>query len=586
MRNDFHSGYLMHWDVKKGSKKKNHKYIERIEKNGKYIYFYTREAYEAYLRSSSDKIDKVKNKVKKDLDKKSDTAKKAKSSLLNFIKKGQSTINNLLSKANKKLEKTNAKKVIDRGQKKITQLLNKAMPTVKNATEKLKDTANKIPNSNVTKKVQKSIDKISKAITSGGKAAKQKLASVAKTGQKKIDKILNGKAASLKMSNTKKAQKDGSIAIGATLAAIGARVLITAALTLVAHVASKVIKAIIDANKQPKNKQKQPQPEKDHADDPYKEDTSRHPEFKTISGKHSKDSDTAAVNNGRFTQDHRAYQQEAKEIESTLQKNDLEIADLESNIKYAEKRIETEESKILFKKNESYITEQEKNIAEWRSRIETLRNQSEELTDRYVELYGQYTGYTNNCANCSLTYDLRRRGYDVTAPWNPNGTLRSSQHEWYELSDGDILGYDTGNPKKSIGSADAKAIKKQVESMYPEGAYGIINCTYTSGGGHATIWSIENGEVIIRDPQANVKIYFDRYLTLTSEIELYRTDDKALTDKAYKAAASEKVNAYGDPDVDLDYDTPEPRYYDIDVNTGSKTTMDDKAYEYRKKKGL
>lgn len=57
MRNDFESNYLAHWGIQKGAKRKNHKYFERIEKNGRYVYFYSQAQYDAYMRNQGKKAE-------------------------------------------------------------------------------------------------------------------------------------------------------------------------------------------------------------------------------------------------------------------------------------------------------------------------------------------------------------------------------------------------------------------------------------------------------------------------------------------------------------------------------------------------
>lgn len=62
MRNDFESNYLEH-SILKGYKRKNHKYFERIERNGRYIYFYTQAAYDAFMRKASGAAKSLKNSL-------------------------------------------------------------------------------------------------------------------------------------------------------------------------------------------------------------------------------------------------------------------------------------------------------------------------------------------------------------------------------------------------------------------------------------------------------------------------------------------------------------------------------------------
>ena len=108
---------------------------------------------------------------------------------------------------------------------------------------------------------------------------------------------------------------------------------------------------------------------------------------------------------------------------------------------------------------------------------------------------GVVPGTSTNCTLCAFTYDLRRRGMDVTA-----------------------LSSETGNyPEQIIKSLykDAKADKmtarsftdlyEQAEKKYPEGARGEIS-VYGLFMGHSMAWEIHNGKLEVLDTQRNVKV--------------------------------------------------------------------------------
>lgn len=125
----------------------------------------------------------------------------------------------------------------------------------------------------------------------------------------------------------------------------------------------------------------------------------------------------------------------------------------------------------------------------------------------------------NNCGYCTITYDLRRRGYDVIAPLTAIGTGGQSTYDKYynnvkchdltkSVPHSDILKkYD--NPvllsqdryfrtfqKELIAKTKTELLKQ------PEGSRGFIGVSWASSfGGHSMAYEIRNGKVIILDSQ-------------------------------------------------------------------------------------
>lgn len=106
-------------------------------------------------------------------------------------------------------------------------------------------------------------------------------------------------------------------------------------------------------------------------------------------------------------------------------------------------------------------------------------------------------GSSNNCMFCTTTYDLRRRGYDVTARAG-FGRSTSDVTKWYK------------NCK--IEKSDSKTWKEFSSklSKMPVGARGNLmvrpSKDYASinlSGGHSMIWEMTNKGLVIRDAQVN-----------------------------------------------------------------------------------
>jgi hypothetical protein len=97
-----------------------------------------------------------------------------------------------------------------------------------------------------------------------------------------------------------------------------------------------------------------------------------------------------------------------------------------------------------------------------------------------------------NCADCSVMYDLRRRGLDVDA----NMTLNfASKYKFI------------GDYYKGAKQVECKTLERCVSDLekMPDGARGGLAGTTVNGGGHAVAWEKENGQIVFRDCQSNKK---------------------------------------------------------------------------------
>ena len=548
MRNDFETGYLMHWGIKKGGKKENHKYYERVEKNGKYLYFYTQTEYEAWLNKGNKALDKTKNKAKGALSSLKSKFSNTKSSLLNAIGQGKSAAYQLANRSQTQLTKKNAQKAIDRGNKIISSILNTTSKQVSNTVNSVQKNF-KAVSVNVSKKANSIVSKVTITLKKAGKDTAKAVQKYVSKGEKTIKQTL-AKAGNAKLgSGTAKAEKSGSAVLTYLLASAAATIAV-AAIRVIAPKVVKKAKELIDKIFHPETtvtvttettpkevdtpKEKPPKDFASDAKDSYKEDRAQHSDVPQKDKPTTKDEDMAAVNpNYRSEEDLQRQEELAEDYYAALARGDMA--------------------------------------------------EVERIYDEYMAIEDKYAGFTNNCMNCTLIYDLRRRGYDVDAPWNPNGTLTTSLFDWYDVTDDDFWEYGT-NSDRPISKSDAKEIKNFIKDEYPEGAYGHLNLTWAGdgNGGHDCIWSIENGEVIIRDCQSNEVVKFEDYVTEASSVNWVRTDDKALKDLAYEVATADKANVWGEADRDEYeddiYDTRE--YNDYVEDDGQETFKNDKDLVY------
>lgn len=133
------------------------------------------------------------------------------------------------------------------------------------------------------------------------------------------------------------------------------------------------------------------------------------------------------------------------------------------------------------------------------------------------------SGANNNCVLCSLTYDLRRRGYDVRAQRAQDGWDANDLKHWYPdmKYKSNSLAEKKPSYEEFISTNDAKKAdyaSKCVKSISSlgEGARGVACVMWgASSGGHATAFEVKNGKVHMYDPQSgneysDVNKYFER----------------------------------------------------------------------------
>lgn len=122
----------------------------------------------------------------------------------------------------------------------------------------------------------------------------------------------------------------------------------------------------------------------------------------------------------------------------------------------------------------------------------------DEDLDAVNPLYNEnLKGTTVNCSLCSLTYDLRRRGYDVTAKMSSQGNIPEELVK--EI-------YNEKEPTLKMDGMDTwDQVEKKVLSEYPDGARGHFSIRTPFGMGHSMSFEIENRKMIINDPQSGKK---------------------------------------------------------------------------------
>lgn len=131
--------------------------------------------------------------------------------------------------------------------------------------------------------------------------------------------------------------------------------------------------------------------------------------------------------------------------------------------------------------------------------------------------------YQTNCYSCSAAYDLRRRGYDVEAiaDGDRDGATITEVMSWYTIDKKDLkrVKVNTSNLNEVVDNIE-KDLKKQ-----GDGARGMFLTQWKRGSGHAVIWEVDNGEVLLRDCQTNETVSVYDYAKLSKTIQYFRTDN-------------------------------------------------------------
>ena len=149
-------------------------------------------------------------------------------------------------------------------------------------------------------------------------------------------------------------------------------------------------------------------------------------------------------------------------------------------------------------------------------------NNTDTLED---DMYNTNPGWNNkdngsqmNCPECTITMDLRRRGYEVTAKEDVNGENFNTLQNMYK--GGQMIMCEPDYEGQTTTEAFYETIKNE-----PEGSSGMITLQWTDGGGHVAHYEIENGEPIIYDGQARVRIPASDYTNVAWTSGYMRTDN-------------------------------------------------------------
>lgn len=162
--------------------------------------------------------------------------------------------------------------------------------------------------------------------------------------------------------------------------------------------------------------------------------------------------------------------------------------------------------------------------------------------------------YSLNCFRCSIAYELRRRGYDVTASkqnsfdqsMDSTGKAFKNPKTVFIKGDGSVKDTLPGSNRYGVGvipyaasailnsnqSYGGKTVKNALEQNNSPNSRGIFSVTWKEsfgGGRHSMVYEIDSkGNATIRDAQTNRVENIGSVASMVSSISYTRTDNLTL----------------------------------------------------------
>ena len=169
----------------------------------------------------------------------------------------------------------------------------------------------------------------------------------------------------------------------------------------------------------------------------------------------------------------------------------------------------------------------------------------------------------NNCMLCTTAYEMRRRGYDVSARKASYGYTHNDLKAWFPKvevkqfesdpfskisklkKDSDEYKTEMKQLKKSVVKASlgmnldfANKVVSELEKQ-PNGSRGNLMVRWANGSGHSMIYEVNDGKVTVRDAQVNKTIRNPKSVLVNTYSATYaRTDNLEFDKKRIKEAVA------------------------------------------------
>ena len=528
---------LYHWGIKLGGKSESHKYYERInlgtEKKPKYKYFYTAKEYQNYLNS---------------------------------LKKTANNIGSAFSKAVEEAKKK-AKEYSRKGQEYFNKVYKQASDTVKKASDKVKEVAN----SKEVKAALKTAQKVSKLV-----------AEKANKTYKEVSSFVSKNAKAITNEISKYARKTIS-EIGSNKQVQNAIKKAQNAAEIIKKQASKTFKEVSDFVS--KNAKK-------ISDSISKNINTTMSEINRRSGslnggsssvklgsdfldkflKTNSKNSTGALTGNKNNNFSRIMSNIWNDITDWSDKTAKDFKKLANVAKHI---LTDKEFRDLLLSGD--VSKAYKDFIKDNPELKDLFNpKTRKLSDRADRnavnpFYDDSYDYQTNCYSCSLSYDLRMKGFDVKAIPDLYGGMSKEQIEMF-YKDSKFKDIDFSNIVDSDDSEDLKiykmhqALDAQILAQAEGGdSTGFVTIWWDGGGGHIFNYVVENGKVKYIDTQPSSQwsenhdhiADIDEYLSRSSysydpseTVSIMRTDNLEINEKTVKyATVPDYIGNYDDADI-------------------------------------
>lgn len=192
-----------------------------------------------------------------------------------------------------------------------------------------------------------------------------------------------------------------------------------------------------------------------------------------------------------------AYPGAKKAVDKLQARIDKMIAEMPENL--------TGEEKMAIAKNN---LELEKAFSVEKGKVMTYEEANKGKENPH---YSQGGGYYVNCQTCTVTHMLRRRGFNIEAKPNTNGSAYKEMTQqgitWEERflnPDGSKPDYDytaRWGRKKGYRVMNQKRLKEYFTEKFKDDGIYEIYCAWKGGSAHVFCAEVENGKVRMFDPQ-------------------------------------------------------------------------------------
>lgn len=179
-------------------------------------------------------------------------------------------------------------------------------------------------------------------------------------------------------------------------------------------------------------------------------------------------------------------------------------------------------------------------------KIDSKKPFSEEQTRFAVNYNAPEYERKNNCFECSMAFEMRKRGYDVQAR-NVMGGYDFEILHAFDITDSFTI--TSGDPYSTYKEMYSECIK------YGEGARGCLGITYANGqSGHSMSWVVENGQFKIIDNQSNRAVGKDTFMYSDGSVRVYRLDNAEVLPGVTDFVEAHEI---ADPNLAFELDTDE-----------------------------